>query len=150
MTKAVAPRAQASLLPAERWLIALLAQGAPGIEEALGELTEDDISGLRSAELLRTARGLYLRAERIDAAAIAAALEGEESRRLLNEVAVAAPPAEVLNALACVRALRLQPREARLREIQKRLNAGTSDDELLREKTRLAQEIRQLASLQIP
>jgi hypothetical protein len=68
-------------------------------------------------------------------------------RRLLSEVAVAAPPAEVLNALSCVRELRRQPKEARLREIQKKLNAGTTDDELLREKNRLAQEIRQLASL---
>jgi len=147
LSRTVAPPKPASLLPAERWLLALLAQGAPGIDEALGELTDADVAGLRSAELLRAAKGLYLRAERVDAAALTAAVEDEESRRLLHEVAVAAPPAEVLNALACVRALRLQPREARLREIQKKLNAGTTDDELLREKTRLAQEIRQLASL---
>jgi len=141
-----APRAapRAPLLPAEKWLLALLAHGAKGIDEAVGELTEDDVAPLRSAELLRAAKRLYLRAERVDAAALAAAVPDEESRRLLSEVAVVAPPAEALAALECVRELRRLPMKARLQEIQKRLNAGTTDDELLREKTRLVREIASL------
>jgi DNA primase len=141
------PAPRVALLLAEKHLLALLAQGGESVDEALGELTEDDIAPLRSAELLRAAKGLYLRAERVDADALRAAVADEDSRRLLNEVAVGAPPPEVLNALNCVRELRLQPKEARLREIQKKLNAGTTDDALLLEKNRLAQEIRHLASL---
>jgi DNA primase len=140
---AAAPRASArsTLLPAEKWLLSLLVQGGEGIDEALGELTESDIAPLRSAELLRAAKSLYLRAQRVDAAALAAEVPDEESRRLLSEVAVLAPPQGVLNALECVRELRRQPMKARLQEIQKKLNAGTADDELLREKTRLSREI---------
>jgi DNA primase len=142
-TPRTAPRATA-LLPAERWLLCLLAQGAAGIDEALGELTDDDVTRLRSAELLRAAKGLYLRAEAVNAVALARAVEGEESRRLLSEVAVLAPPADVVSPLECVRELRRQPMKARLQEIQKKLNAGPADDELLREKIRLSREIASL------
>jgi DNA primase len=140
---AAAPQASArtTLLPAERWLLSLLVQGGEGIDEALGELTESDIASLRSAELLRAAKSLYLRAQPVDAAALASEVPDDESRRLLSEVAVLAPPKGVLNALECVRELRRQPMKARLQEIQKKLNTGTADDELLREKTRLSREI---------
>jgi DNA primase len=141
------PRATppAPLPKAERWLIGLLAQGAEGAEEALAELGEADIDGLRSAEVLRAAKALWRRSEKVTAAALASAIAGEEAQRLLSEIAVEGAPPSGPSPLECVRVLRRQPLEARLLEIQKKLNAGAErSEELLLEKNRLA---RQLASL---
>jgi hypothetical protein len=140
-----APPPPAVLLPAERWLLALLSQGAEGIDEALAELTEADLTGLQSAELLRAAKGLYLRAEPVNAASLAGAVK-EETGRLLSAVAVGAPPADALGTpVDCVKELRRQPMQARLLELKKKLGAGgEGDDELLREIGALA---RQMASL---
>jgi DNA primase len=143
---ASAPRpAPAVLLPAERWLLALLTQGADGIDEALSELTEADLVGLRSAELLRAAKGLYLRAEPVSAASLAGVVK-DETLRLLNEIAVGAPPADALGTpLDCVKELRRQPMRQRLQELKKKLGAGgPGDDALLHEMTDLA---RRMASL---
>jgi DNA primase len=138
------PPPPAALLPAERWLVALLTQGAEGIDEALAQLTEADLVGLQSAELLRAAKGLYLRAEPINAASLAAAVSGEMAR-LLNEIAVGAPPADsVATPLDCVKELRRQPMRARLLELNKMIKAGSGDDALLKEKNDLA---RRMASL---
>jgi DNA primase len=147
VSPASAPPVLAVLLPAERWLLALLTQGAEGIDEALAELTEADLTGLRSADLLRAARGLYLRAEKVSAVSLAGVVK-DESARLLNEVTVQAPPpAAVGTPMDCVKELRRQPMQARLLELKKRLGAGgegQSDDALLREMNALA---RQMASL---
>ena len=64
------PRA-AVLLPAERWLLALVAQGAAGVEIALDELTDADLEGLRSAPLLRVAQAVARRDERVTLPAVA-------------------------------------------------------------------------------
>lgn len=139
-----APPAPAVLLPAERWLLALLSQGAEGIDEALAALTDADIAGLKSAELLRAAKTLYLRAEPVNAASLAAAVEGDTAR-LLNEIAVGAPPPGALGTpLDCVTELRRQPMRARLLELNKMIKAGSGDDALLKEKNDLA---RRMASL---
>ena len=63
------PRA-AVLLPAERWLLALVAQGAAGVEIALDELQEPDLEGLRSAPLLRVAQAVARRDERVTLPAV--------------------------------------------------------------------------------
>jgi DNA primase len=139
-----APPPPPALLPAERWLLALLTQGAEGIDEALSALTEGDLAGLRSAEILRAAKGLYLRAEPISAASLAGAVEGETAR-LLNEIAVGAPPVDsVATPLECVKELRRQPMRARLQELNRMIRAGSGDDALLKEKNDLA---RRMASL---
>jgi len=140
------PRATPTPLPkAERWLVALLAQEAEGAEEALAELGEADIDGLRSAEVLRAAKALWRRNEKVTVAALASAIAGEEAQRLLSEIAVEGAPAPGPSAIECVRVLKRHPLEARLREIQTKLNAGAErSEELLLEKNRLA---RQLASL---
>ena len=138
------PRA-AVLLPAERWLLALVAQGAAGVEIALDELTDADLEGLRSAALLRVAQEVARRKERVTLPAVLAGLD-EDAGRLMSEIAVVEVPAEGLSAEDCVRELRRQPLKARMAEIQKRL-AGTSGDAqeaLLAEKTRL---VRQMAGL---
>jgi DNA primase len=140
-----APAPPAVLLPAERWLLALLAQGAEGIDEALAQLTEEDLTGLRSAELMRAAKGLYLRAEPINAASLAAVVN-DETARLLNEIAVGAPPAAAVGTpLDCVKELRRQPLRARLQELKRKVGSGVAgDDAILHEMTELA---RRMASL---
>ncbi len=139
-----APPAAAVLLPAERWLLALLTQGAEGIDDVLAQLTEDDLTGLRSAELMRAAKGLYLRAEPVNAASLAGAVK-DETARLLNEIAVGAPPAGAVGTpLDCLKELRRQPMRQRLQELKKKVGTGPPDDELLREMNDLA---RRMASL---
>ncbi|HXK12542.1 MAG TPA: DNA primase [Vicinamibacteria bacterium] len=140
----VAARA-AVLLPAERWLLALVAQGAAGVEIALDELQEPDLEGLRSAPLLRAAQAVARRDERVTLAAVVAGLD-EDAQRMMSEIAVEGVPAEHLSAEECVRELRRQPLRARMAEIQKRLAGASGDaqEALLAEKTRL---VRQMASL---
>jgi len=135
----------AVLLPAERWLLALVAQGAAGVEIALDELQEADLDGLRAAALLRVAQAVARRDERVTLHAVLAELD-EDARRVMSQIAVEGVPEEGLSAEDCVRELRRQPLKARMAEIQKRL-AGASEDAqeaLLAEKSRL---VRQMAGL---
>jgi DNA primase len=135
------PRATV-LLPAERWLLALVAQGAAGVEIALDELQEADLEGLRSAALLRAAQAVARRDERVSLPAVVAQLD-EDSRRLMSEIAVEGVPEEGLAAEDCVRELRRQPLRARMAEIQKRLAgaSGEAQEALLAEKTRLVRQM---------
>jgi DNA primase len=140
-----APVAQARLLPAERWLLALVAQGAAGVEDALKELEESDIEGLRSADLLRAAQAVARRDDRVTLSAVVAELD-EDARRMMSQIAVEAAPMECLSAEECVRVLRRQPLEARMAEIQKNLAGatGAAQDALLAEKNRLRRQITEL------
>jgi DNA primase len=133
------------LLPAERWLLALVAQGAAGVEIALDELTDSDLEGLRSAALLRVAQTVARRDERVTLPAVLAELD-EDAGRLMSEIAIEGVPAEGISAEDCVRELRRQPLKARMAEIQKRLAGASGDaqEALLAEKTRL---VRQMAGL---
>jgi DNA primase len=135
----------AAFLPAERWLLALVAQGAAGVEIALDELQDADLEGLRSAPLLRAAQAVARRDERVSLHAVLAELD-EEARRVMSEIAVEGVPEEGLSAEECVRELRRQPLRTRMAEIQKRLAGASGDalEALLAEKTRL---VRQMASL---
>jgi DNA primase len=134
-----------ALLPAERWLLALVAQSAAGVEEALKELEDQHLEGLRAAELLRAARALAQRDERVTLPLVLAELD-EDARRLMSEIAVAGAPAEHLSAEECVRVLRRQPLEARMAEIQKSLAGASGDaqDALLAEKIRLSRQMAEL------
>jgi DNA primase len=142
--RAPGPR-KAVLLPAERWLLALVAQGAAGVEDALDAIEEADLTALKAASLLRAAQVVARRDEKVSLAALQAELD-EDERRLLAEIAVEGVPEEGLSAEECVRELRRQPLKARMAEIQQRL-AGASGDALtalLAEKSRL---VRQMAGL---
>jgi DNA primase len=142
--RAPGPR-KAALLPAERWLLALVAQGAAGIEDALDAIEEADLAGLKAASLLRAAQAVARRDEKVSLAALQAELD-EDEQRLLAEIAVEGVPEEGLAAEECVRELRRQPLKARMAEIQQRL-AGASGEALtalLAEKSRL---VRQMAGL---
>jgi DNA primase len=135
------PRA-AVLLPAERWLLALVAQGAAGVEIALDELQEPDLESLRSAALLRAAQAVARRDERVSLPAILAELDGDAGR-LMSAIAVEGVPEDGLSAEECVRELRRQPLKARMAEIQKRLAgaSGEAQEALLAEKTRLVRQM---------
>ena len=143
--KAAPPKATA-LMPAERWLLALLVLGADGVDEALAELGEADLDGLRAAPLLRAAKATWRRGDAVTMPALTSAVEDEDARRLLSEIAVAGLPGEGVSALECVREIQRRPLKARMAEIQKRLQGATGEslEALLTEKTRL---VRQMAGL---
>jgi DNA primase len=140
------PAVRASLVPAEKLLLALLVRGADGIDLALGAITETDIAGLQSAEVLRAAKTLYLRGEKLTAAALEAALASEEARRMLTAIAVEGGPTDGVTPLDCVRELKSLPLKARMAEIQKTLKSasGPSLDDLLREKNQIKRQIANL------
>jgi DNA primase len=131
-----------ALLPAERWLLALVAQSAAGVEEALKELTDADLEGLRSAALLRAAQAVARRDERVTLPALLAELD-EDAQRVMAQIAVEGAPMEHLSAEECVRVLRRQPLEARMAQIQKSLAgaSGETQDALLAEKIRLRRQM---------
>jgi DNA primase len=138
--------AAARLLAAERWLVALVVQGAEGVDEALAELAEADIDALASAPLLRAAKAVWRRGGKVTLPALAAEVDDDGTRRLLSEIAVVGVPAEALSARECVREIRRRPLRARMAEIQKSLPQarGEALETLLAEKTRL---VRRMASL---
>ncbi len=121
-----APKA-ASLLAAERLLLALVAQGAAGVEAALDRLEEADFAGLRAGALLRAAQKVARRDPRVTLAAVEAELEDEGQRRLLSEIAVTAAPPEGVAAEECVRELRCRALLARMEEIQRLIGAADGD-----------------------
>jgi hypothetical protein len=133
-------------MPAERWLIALIVSGAEGIDEAMAEIGEADIDGLRAAPVLRAAKALWRREETLTISTLEGEVDDEDARRLLSEIAVEGVPDEGLSAVDCVKEIQRQPLKARMAEIQKRLQGATGEslEELLTEKTRL---VRQIASL---
>ena len=143
--KAAPPKATA-LMPAERWLLALLVLGADGVDEALAELGEADLDGLRAAPLLRAAKATWRRGDPVTMAALTSAVEDEDARRLLSEIAVKGLPGEGVSALECVREIQRRPLKARMAEIQKTIQGATGEslEALLTEKTRL---VRQMAGL---
>src|SRR6266571_2416753 len=134
--------ARAGLLPAEKWLLALMLEGREGVGEALGTLQEADLQGIRSEEVLRAAKNLA-------AAGRAAALEalsesvGDESRRMLREIAVDGPPTTGVTPADCARELRCRPLKARMAEIQRDLGgaSGTALEALLEEKLQLKRQM---------
>jgi len=136
----------ARLLPAERWLLALVVRGAGDVAGALSELGESDIDGLMAAPLLRAAKALWRRGGALTLPALADEVADEDSRRLLSEIAVEGLPTEGLSARECVREIRCQPLKARMAEIQRSLSGarGETLEALLSEKTRLS---RQMAGL---
>ena len=135
-----------ALMPAERWLLALVVLGAEGVDEALAELGEADLDGLGAASLLRAAKAIWRRGDPVTMPALTAETDDEDARRLLSEIAIEGAPTEGLAAHECVREIRRQPLRARMAEIQKSLHGakGETLEALLTEKTRL---VRQMTSL---
>ena len=140
------PPKAAALLPAERWLLALLVTGAEGVDEALAEIGEADLDGLAAAPLLRAAKAIWRRGDTVTMQALTSAVDDDDTHRLLSEIAVEGLPGEGVSALECAREIQRQPIKARMAEIQKRLKGATGEslEALLTEKTRL---VRQMAGL---
>ena len=136
-----APRPEAALLAAEKWLLTLLVQGAEGVAEALGELSEGDLAGLRSAAVLRAAQQLVAEGQPVTADGVAGAVE-EADGRLLRELSVQPPPVQAAPA-ECVAELKRRPLRARMAEIQRELPRaqGPAQEALLAEKLLLTRQM---------
>jgi DNA primase len=138
-------QARAGLLPAEKWLLALMLEGREGVGDALDTLQEADLRGLRSEEVLRAAKGLAAGGRAVAAETLSETV-GEESRRMLREMAVDGPPTAGVTPADCARELRSRPLKARMAEIQRDLGgaSGPALEALLEEKLHLK---RQMAGL---
>jgi DNA primase len=145
-----AVRAVASnrLTPAEKWLLSLIVQETQGVAEAIAELQEEDIEGLKTAAILRAAKSLQDKGEPPTAASLTEAVGSDEDRRLLREVAIEATPVEHADPLHCVLELRratlgrrLEHARAGVRDLQSK---GEDWRELLLESNRLAKELEAL------
>ena len=146
---AAVPRAaRARLLPAEKGLLRGILKGVPGLDEAVGELQEEDLAGLASIEILRAAKSVYLKGEAITQPALDAALEPEDMKRLLRELALEEQPSDAQEPMECVHRLRQRSLERRLAEIQKRLQQGAGEEEnaLLAERLRIEALSRSIAT----
>jgi DNA primase len=132
---AAPPPPTAPLLPAERWLLALLAGGDGEARQAVRELDEADLRGLAAEELLRAAMRLAEGEASLDASALGAAVS-DEARRRLTELLVQEPPGAGVPARACLRELKRRSLQARMAEIQKEIREARppEQDRLLREK----------------
>jgi len=140
------PAARIKLLPVERWLVSMILERSEGIEAALGQLGEADLSGLGSAELLRAAQKLQSRGEVATPEALAAGVEDEAAKRLVTEIAVDPPPVERVTPGDCVREIKgraLEARIAALREQVRRADAS-AQNLLLQEQLQLKQQLANL------
>jgi DNA primase len=135
-------RAVGRLLPVEKLLLSCLMRN-PEEHAALAELRDQDLEGLRSAPLLRAARDLSLRRELPTASALAAAVEDDDSRRLLSELAVTDSPGAEQGVAECLREIRRLALAHRIEGIQRRLAQGEGEslEDLLKEKLELQREI---------
>ncbi len=136
-----------ALLPAEKWLLAMLLREMPGAADALDELGDTDLAGLASAEILGAARALQARGEAVSAAALQQAVETEEARRLVTELAVEAAPTGDATPLSCVTEIKCRPLEARIDAIGQELKRTGDDAEqsaLLQEQIALKRRVQDL------
>jgi DNA primase len=136
-------RTTARLLPVEKLLLARLLRD-PEQQAAIAQLRDEDIEGLFTAPLLRAARDICARHEQLSAASLAAAVADDESRRLLNEIAVTDSPAGEQGVTECLQELRRLALAHRLEDVQRRLAVsaeGKALESLLQEKLALQKEI---------
>jgi hypothetical protein len=137
---------RAALLPAEKWLLALLFRGAPGSDEALRELEDADLESLASAEILRVARALLERGEPVSAASLQQAV-GAEAARTVTELAVADAFTGDATPLGCVLEIKCRPLEARIDAIGEELKRTADDAEqsaLLQEQIALKRRVQDM------
>jgi len=128
------------LLPAEKWLLALLLKNAPGLPEALAELDGSDLDVLASGAVFRAARAQL---PTLDVSALCAGLENEALRDLLTAMAVKPVPTGDATPWTCVREIKSWPLRARMAEIGRAIQNAAPDEEdaLLREKQELRRRI---------
>jgi DNA primase len=134
-------------LPAERLLLVQLLGGREGAGSALEAMEDEDLTGFALGDILRLARRLHLGGTPPTHAALQEALEDEGQRRLLREIAMAAPQVGDQNPGECVKALKRVAVERRLADIQRRLEGGPEaklEALLLQEKQSLQKRLRTL------
>ncbi len=136
-----------ALQPAEKLLLALIVRESEGVEEALRELSDADLAGLGSAELLQGVRALILRGERVTASSLDAEITSDESRRFLTQTAVEEVPTGDATPMRCVLEIKCWPLEARISEIQRQLPKAEDENlnMLFREQLSLKQQIADLS-----
>ena len=113
------PTLQGHIRKAEKGLIWTLVHHPEAAVAALGQLEADDLKGLSTENLLRTARDLDVRAEDVPTA-LMERLSTQEAELLASVAAEPSPPA-VLPDL-CVVALKYVRLERKLAEVQRELN----------------------------
>ncbi len=138
--------ALAGLLVTERLLIARMLRRSEGVVEALAEIEDSDLQGLRSAAVIRAAVKLSANRQEITVAALERELANDEERRLVREAAVAETPAREQSLHECVLEIRRHSLARRLRQIQRELPHadGPAVVALLQEKLDLKRRISQL------
>jgi DNA primase len=138
-------RPVAQLLPAEKYLLALIMEGAEAVPEALRGLEDEDVASLRTGGVLRAARDLAAEGGPVTMARL---LEraSEEEKGLLTRVGASELPTEGVDPGACVKELKAIPLKARMAQIQKDLAGATGDaqEALLAEKLRLGRAMADL------
>jgi DNA primase len=139
-----APPRRARLLPAEKWLLTFLVSGAEGAAESLGDLTDAELAGLRSAPALRAARSLWGRSLAVNLTSLMGELADAEVQRMLSEVAIEGAPTGELTPELCVRQLRRSALERRLADIQRAMTEAGAGDDLLQQKNDIAKLMAQL------
>jgi DNA primase len=133
------------LLPAEKYLLALIMDGADGIPEALQSLEDTALATLRTGNVLRVARKMASDGSPVTLAAL---MEGvpDDDKALLTAIGAGDVPTEGVDATGCVRELKAIPLKARMAQIQKDLAAATGETQeaLLAEKLRLGRAMAEL------
>ncbi len=144
----VRPTPARRLTTAERWLLALIVTEAEGLAQALTTLTDDELIGLGSGPILKTARDLLARG-RVSAVELARELADPDDQRLVHGMAVAPIPTESATPEACVVEIKRIHLEAKRAEIERAISGakGPVQDALLAEHSALTQ---QLAGLSKP
>jgi hypothetical protein len=116
------------LKPAERDLLSALVRDPDGVLQALAELEEADLQGLRSASILRAAREAASDGNRAPGALLDRLTE--EEARLLSGVAAgtAGAPAPAVECVRALQAIRLQREGADVqREIDRLQELGATE-----------------------
>jgi DNA primase len=128
------------LLPAERYLLALIAEGSQDVGAVLVPLDDAVLDQLKAGRVLKAARDMARKeAQALTLSALLAVTE-EEDRALLTEIGAGDLPTEGVDAAECVKELRAIPLKSRMTQIQKELRVASGDamEALLVEQQRLS------------
>jgi hypothetical protein len=139
------PPPRARLLPAERYLLALIAEGAEGVPEALRDLGDAELQPLRAGHVLRMAREMATAGGPVTLSALVDRAT-DDDRAMLTEIGAALVPTEGVVPAECVKELKAIPLKARMAQIQKDLGAATGETQaaLLAEKLQLGRAMAEL------
>jgi DNA primase len=144
-SRAARSPARRDFLPVERLLLARMIKPGAGVDEALRQLSEEDLEGLRAAMILNAARRLLLGGQKPTLTALSEVVS-DDDRRLLNSLAVEESPAGDQSPMECVLELRRRALSRRLNEIQRKIDQVPEGEveSLLRAKQDLMRRLSEL------